>query len=76
MKKVVIYSSDSCIWCSRAKEFFKEKGIEYEEKNVSKDMEARQHLIKNGIMGVPVIYIDDEMVHGFDQGKIESLLGL
>lgn len=34
----------------------------------------RQHLIKNGIMGVPVIYIDDEMVHGFDQGKIETCL--
>lgn len=39
-------------------------------------MAARQELMKKGFMGVPVIYVEDEVVHGFDKAKLEQLLGL
>lgn len=76
MKKVLIYSSDSCGYCTMAKDYLKSHGISYEEKNVSTDKEARQDLMKKGFMGVPVIYVDNEVVHGFDKEKLNQLLGL
>ena len=74
MKKITIYTSNSCPHCVTAKQFFKEKGIEFAEKNVHTDAEARKELISKGYMGVPVIVIDQEEIQGFDKAKIEELL--
>jgi len=38
-------------------------------------MEARKELISKGFMGVPVIYVDDQVIVGFDKAKLEELLG-
>ena len=73
MKNVVIYTSDTCTFCVRAKEYFKENNISYEEKNV-KDPTFRKELMAMGIMSVPVIKIDEETVVGFDEEAIENLL--
>ncbi len=75
-KKVVVYSSESCMYCKQAKEFLKENNIPYVEKNVSTDMEARKELMAKGHMGVPVIYVDDVEMVGFDKPKLKELLGL
>lgn len=76
MKNVVIYSSNTCGYCSMAKEYFNENNIEYTEKNVSTDLEARKDLMSKGFMGVPVIYVEDEVIQGFDKAKLDELLGL
>ncbi len=60
-----------------AKEFFKENDIEFEEFNVAVDEEKRNEMIqKSGQMGVPVIYVDDEMSVGFDKARLTELLKL
>tara|TARA_Y100000031_G_scaffold151507_1_gene192905 strand:+ start:704 stop:889 length:186 start_codon:yes stop_codon:yes gene_type:complete len=60
-----------------AKEFFKEKGIEYTDYDVSTDMQKRQEMIKKSSqMGVPVIYVGDEMMVGFDKDKLSIALGI
>jgi len=77
MPKVKVYSTPTCPFCHMAKEFLKEKGIEFEDIDVSKDQKAAQEMIeKSGQMGVPVIEIDGKIVVGFDKEKIEKLLGL
>ena len=77
MKKVTIYSTPTCHFCQMTKEFLKEKGIEYTDYDVSTDLEKRKEMIeKSGQMGVPVIYIDDEMMVGFDKDKLSSMLGI
>lgn len=77
MKKVVVYSTPTCHFCQMAKEFFKEKNIEYTDYDVSTDDEKRKEMIeKSGQMGVPVIYIDDEMFVGFDKDKLSTALGI
>ncbi|MEX1027199.1 MAG: glutaredoxin domain-containing protein [Candidatus Paceibacterota bacterium] len=74
-KNVVIYSSPNCVHCNHAKEYFKENNIEYTDYDVASNQEKRQEMVeKSGQMGVPVIYVGDEMVVGFDQGRIEQLL--
>lgn len=74
MKNVVIYTSDTCGYCHQAKDYLNNKGVAYVEKNVSTDMEARKELMENGFMGVPVIYVDDEVIHGFDRRRLDELL--
>ncbi|HEC32957.1 MAG TPA: glutaredoxin family protein [Candidatus Kaiserbacteria bacterium] len=76
-KQIVIYSSPTCHFCQMTKEFFKENNIEYTDYNVSEDTEKRQEMIdKSGQMGVPVIFIGDEMFVGFDKDKLSSAIGL
>ena len=74
-KKVVIYSTSTCPYCKRAKEYLSRKGIDYTEINVAQDKENAKELIqKSGQMSVPVIIIDDEIVVGFKQSRLDKLL--
>ncbi|MBI2455714.1 MAG: glutaredoxin family protein [candidate division NC10 bacterium] len=44
-------------------------------KNVAEDAAARDELIaRTGRMAVPVITVDDEVIVGFDRGKLKRLL--
>ncbi len=77
MKSITIYSTPTCHYCQIAKEFFREKGIQYIEYNVLTDLEKRQEMMdKSGQLGVPVIAIDGQIIVGFDQTEISSLLGI
>ncbi|MEK7662332.1 MAG: Uxx-star family glutaredoxin-like (seleno)protein [Patescibacteria group bacterium] len=77
MKQVTIYTTPTCTYCKMAKEFFKEKNIQYQEYDVVSNLEKRKEMVeKSGQMGVPVIYVGDEMVVGFDRGKLQELLGV
>lgn len=76
MKKIIIYSSPTCSFCTMAKDYFKENNIEYEEKDVSDPNLAQEMLEKSGQTSVPVIEIDGEIIVGFDKEKIDKVLGL
>ena len=55
----------------------KEKGIDFEDIDVSKDEKSLEEMVKNsGQMGVPVADIDGKIVVGFDKEKISKLLGI
>ena len=76
-KNITIYSTPTCHFCQMAKDFLKEKGIGYTEFNVASDLEKRQEMIqKSGQMGVPVIFVGDELIVGFDKERLFSLLGI
>jgi len=75
MRKVKVFTTPACAFCVMAKEWLRLKGVEYEEKDVADDMDARQELVEvSGQMGVPVITVDDEVVVGFNQTQLEALL--
>ena len=74
MKKVEIYTSDTCIQCIKAKEYLKNNNVKYIEHNISKNSEARKELIRMGYMSIPVLIIDGEHVLGFDLNRMKSLL--
>ena len=74
-KKVVIYSTPTCPYCKRAKEYFSRKGVSYTDIDVAQDREkAKEMTQKSGQMSVPVIIIDGEIVVGFDQAQLDKLL--
>ncbi len=77
MSTVTIYSTPSCHFCHMAKDFFKEKNVEFTDFNVAEDNTKRQEMIqKSGQMGVPVIQIDNNLIIGFNKPKIVELLGI
>jgi glutaredoxin 3 len=77
MKNVEIYSTPTCTFCNMAKDFFKANDVAYAEYNVAEDIEKRKEMVeRSGQMGVPVIFIGDDMVVGFDEAEIKSLLGM
>ena len=60
-----------------AKEFFDANNVQYKDYDVGADLEKRKEMIeRSGQMGVPVIFVGDEMTVGFDKAKLSSLLGL
>ena len=74
-KKVVIYSTPTCPFCKRTKEYLSRKGICYTDIDVSQDRgKVKEMTEKSGQMSVPVTIIDDEIVVGFDQGRLDKLL--
>ncbi len=76
-KEVKIYTTSSCGYCNLAKDYFKEHKIEYKEFDVGTDAVKRNEMLeKTGQMGVPVIYINGEIVIGFNKEKLSKLLGI
>lgn len=76
-KTVTIYSTPVCHFCHAAKDFFAAHNVTFTEHDVAADLAKRQEMIEmTGQMGVPVIRINDDVVIGFDEGKLTELLGL
>ncbi len=76
MKNVKVYSTPTCPYCARAKQFLKDNNIDFEDIDVSANQDKIQEMIqKSGQMGVPVIDIDDEIITGFDKDRISRALG-
>jgi glutaredoxin-like YruB-family protein len=74
-KTVTIYSTPVCHFCHMAKDFFAENNIAYTEHDVASDLDKRAEMVDmTGQMGVPVIRIGDDVVIGFDEGKVKELL--
>jgi len=75
MKKIKVYSTPTCPWCLRAKNFLAGKKIRFEDINVAENEKARNEMIeKSGQMGVPVLDINGEIIVGFDEDTINRAL--
>lgn len=76
-RKVTVYSTPTCSWCTTLKNHLKNNGIVYSEIDVSKDQKAAQDMVrKSGQQGVPQMEIGGQMIVGFDKTKINSLLNI
>ncbi len=72
---VKIYTTPTCPWCKKAKEFLKKQKIAHTELDVSSNEKARDEMVKKSKqMGVPVLDIDGKIIVGFDQAAIEKAL--
>ncbi len=77
MKNITIYSTPTCHYCILAKEFFDANKVVYTSYDVASDLDKRKEMIsKSGQMGVPVIDIEGQIIVGFNEEKIKSILGI
>jgi len=76
-KTVKVYSTSSCPYCVRVKQFLQDNNIDFVNIDVSRDETAADDMVrKSGQMGVPVLDIDGQIIVGFDKEKIKQALGI
>ena len=80
MAEIKVFSTPTCPWCHKVKEFLKEKNLGFKDLDVSADEEARNELLdKSGQMGVPVVIIkndagDEKVIVGYREDEIREAL--
>ncbi len=75
--RVIVFSTPTCTYCNAAKKYFREKGVQFRDVDVSRDTAAARDMVRrSGQTGVPVIDIGGKIVIGFDRPKIERYLGI
>lgn len=73
MAEVKVYTTSTCPWCVKAKEWLKDRKVKFKEINVSTDQKAAQYMAeKTGQRGVPVIEIGKKFIVGFDEEELEA----
>ena len=76
-KRVIVYSTPSCPWCVKLKDYLKEKNIRFEDVDVAANSSRAEEMKKkSGQMGVPQTDIAGQMIVGFDKMKINRLLNI
>ena len=68
MTTAIVWSNIGCHSCEMAKDLLKQKGIEYEERNLAKDWKVQQLLeaVPNA-RSVPQIFVDDKYIGGYNE---------
>ena len=73
-KKVILYTTPTCVFCKSVKEYFDDNKIKYETVDLVENRDRAQEMVdKSGQMGVPVIDAGGEIVVGFDKAKLDSI---
>lgn len=77
MARATIYTTPTCTYCNAVKAYFQQHDIDYEEFDISQDMNQAQKIVEvTGQTGVPVTEIDGEFIIGFDKPRLAAALGL
>lgn len=75
--RVIVFTAPTCGFCRSVKHYLRQRSIRFKEVDVSRDAAAARDIVRRtGRQGVPVIYIGNKFVVGFDRPKIDKLLGL
>ncbi len=74
---MIVYTSPTCTYCYVVKIFLKKNKIEFEEIDISEDKESGKRLEKKtGVETVPVTFVGEKFVIGYNKKKLKELLGL
>jgi len=72
---VTVYSTSTCPWCHKVKEFLKENKVKFKDIDVGGDQKKANEMIKkSGQQGVPVVDANGTIIVGFDEDKLRKAL--
>lgn len=75
LSKVKLYTTSTCPWCVKTKEFLKANNVNYQEVNVGADEKARNEMFeKSGQFGVPVTDVNGIVIVGYDKEALKKAL--
>ncbi len=75
--KVVVYSTSTCPWCIKTKEFLKANNVKYDDINVGENEKARNEMFeKSGQFGVPVTDVNGTIIVGYDKEALKKALSI
>lgn len=72
--RVVMFSAAGCGYCVKAREYFNQKGVAFEELDVNASEDVRRRFQSLGGRGVPLILIGERQISGFDPQAIQAAL--
>jgi len=73
-KKVVMYSTEWCGVCKKAKDYMQQNSINFKEYNIEKNSNANRKFKSLGGKGVPLIVVGKQTMSGFSASRLESML--
>ena len=77
MAKVRVFTTKTCPWCFRVKDFLKENKVKFEEVDVGTDQKAAEEMVEmSGQRGVPQIQVDNTIIVGFNEPALRKELKL
>ncbi len=72
-KKVTMYGASWCAVCTKARKYFRAKGIAFVEYDIEKSRKGKRDFKRLGGKGVPIILVGGKRLNGFSQGTFEKL---
>ncbi|MFH0862091.1 MAG: glutaredoxin domain-containing protein [Candidatus Altiarchaeota archaeon] len=73
--EVKVYTTPSCSWCRRLKEYLQKNNVAFTEISVAGNQKAAQEMIgKSGQMGIPVTDVDGTIIVGYDEEALGKAL--
>lgn len=74
--EVVLYTTSWCGWCRKTQQWLDAQGVSYVNKDVEDDPDAGAEMreLTGGDSGIPVVVIDGEVIQGYNERKMASLL--
>lgn len=80
MRKVIVYTQEGCGPCTAEKLWLKDKGIEFEERDIRENSQYLNEIVELGASATPATVVEDEngseVIYGFNQEQLEKVLGL
>lgn len=73
---VVLYATDWCGYCRKAREFFTQHNIAYVEYDIEKSAEGKAQYDQLRGSGIPLVVIHGEVLRGYDPNSMKKLLKL
>lgn len=75
-RDVVIYTTTWCGWCNKTRAWLDAQGVSYVNKDIEDDPDAGDEMreLTGGDSGIPVVVIDGEVIQGYNERKMASLL--
>ncbi|HEY3356706.1 MAG TPA: glutaredoxin domain-containing protein [Polyangia bacterium] len=80
--RIILYGTRWCGACAKARAYFKQRGIAFDDRDVEQDPAAAAELAAKATRAgvspdrVPVLDVRGTLLQGFDQGRLEALLGV
>ena len=72
---VVVYTGNDCFWCDKAKQYLRQRGVPYEERNVEENEAYGPYVVElTGQRHVPVIVVGSRVIVGFRKPELEAEL--
>ncbi len=74
---IIVYSTMACPFCHAVQAWLKDNEVEFVSKMVDADMNAQKELmdkLNGNFQGVPVTFIKDQMVLGFNRDQLATIL--
>lgn len=72
--RVRLYTTGWCGYCKKARAYLRSRHIPFEDIDVETTERGRREFREIGGNGVPVIFVGDRRMDGYDQGELQALL--